>query len=158
MIFRKGVNTIEMFDSVHNMPILRFRRWNKYAMQSSEIGSEFQDFSNRLTKINQLIRKDLKQEALNEIENARMTVYNAIQEFSPRTRAFAIFVKSINGKQYEDYSPESLDDCIKHLSKLGITDKEAVEKLQEVKKKSNWNLLFTFQKSFRRTGTWNKHR
>lgn len=156
MIFRKGLNTIEMYDSVHNMPILRFRRWNKYAMQTSEIGSEFSDFSNRLNKITQFIQKDMKAEALNEIENTRMTVWNAIQEFSPKTRAFAIFIKSINGKSYEDFSPDSIDECIKHLSSLGITEKEAVDKLQEVKKKSKWNLWFTFQCYSRKMVTRNK--
>ncbi len=157
MIFRKGVNIIEMYDSVHNMPILRFRRWNKYAMQSSEVGSEFQDFSNRLSKISQFILKGMKKEALEEIENTRITVYNGIQEISPRMKAFAIFIKSINGKTYEDFSPEKLDECLNHLSKIGINDKEAVERLQEVKKKSNWNYLFIFQKRFQKMVTKNKH-
>lgn len=150
MIYRKGLNTIEMYDSVHNMPILRFRRWNKYVMESSDIGSEFSDFSNRLNKIAQFIQKDMKNDALKEIENTRITVWNALKEFSPKTKVFAIFVKSINGKSYDDFSPDSIKECIKHLSKIGITDNDAVNKLKEVKKKSKWNWLFIFQGYFRK--------
>lgn len=156
MIYRKGINTIELYDSVKDLPILRFQAWNKYSMKESDVGSDFGAFSNRVNKVSQYIQKGMKDYALKELENMRLSVFYSMNEYSPKSYSFAILVKNINGKSYENFSPDSLDECLKHLNKIGLTTKESVEKLKEVKKKSNWNWLHTFQVYFRRMATRNK--
>ena len=156
MIYKFEKHEIELFDSIHNLPILRFQRFNKYQMQSSEIGNTFQDYDNRTIKIIQFIKKGMTEEAAQELENRRQTVFNAYNEFTPKGKAFAVLVKRINNISYEDFSPDNLDRCIHHLDKIGLGYDTSIEKLTEVKKKSKPNFWFIFRRIFQKTETKNK--
>lgn len=130
---------VELFDSIHNLPVLRFQRFNKYQMQSVEIGNTFQDYHQRTLKVVQFLQKDMKEEAIQELENRSLTVFNAFNQFTPTGKSFAVLVKRIDDKDYRTFSPDDLDRCFNHLEQIGLTQKESIDKLKEVKKKSNLN-------------------
>ncbi len=142
MIYNHGRHEIEFFDSIHNLPILRFQRFNKYQMQASEIGSTFEDYDHRTQKAIQFLKKDMNAEAAQELENRRQTVFNAYNEFSPQLKSLAILVKRINNKEYTTFAPDDLDRCLKHLDKIGLGQNVSLESLQKVKKKSKPNFQF----------------
>lgn len=153
MLYKYGKHEIELFDSIHNLPILRFQRFNKYQMQASEIGNTFADYDARTQKAIQLFKKNMIQEGIRELENRRQTVFNAFNDFSPMGKSFAVLVKRIDKTSYEDFSPDNLDRCIEHLEKIGLGNLESIEKLREVKKKSKRNLLFIIRNFSRKTVT-----
>lgn len=158
MVYKHGKHEIELFDSIHNLPILRFQRFNKYQMIASEIGNTFADYDQRTVKALQFIRKGMTEEAIQELENRRQTVFNAFNEFTPVGKSFAVLVKRIDKIEYDDFSPDNLDRCLEHLERIGLGTINAIEKLREVKKKSKRNWWFTIQTFFRKMGTKNKPR
>lgn len=158
MVYKHGKHEIEIFDSIHNLPILRFQRFNKYQMMSLEVGNTFLDFDQRNGKIIQFLKKGMNEEALKELENRRLTAFNAYNEFTPVGKAFAILVKRIDGTVYDTFSPDDLDRCLLHLNKIGLGHEEAIKNLSEVKKKSKPNWLCIIQRFFQRTETNNKRR
>lgn len=158
MICKHGKHEIEMFDSIHSLPILRFQRFNKYQMIASEIGNTFSDYDQRSQKALQFIQKGMNNEAIQELENRRQTVFNAFNEFTPVGKSFAILIKRIDNVVYDTFTPDDLDRCLEHLEKIGLDNKTAIEKLQEVKKKSKRNWLFIIQTFFQKTEIVNKPR
>lgn len=139
MIYKFKNHEIELFDSIHNLPILRFQRFNKYQMQTVEIGNTFADYDQRTQKALQFLQKGMTNEAIQELENRRQTVFNAFNEFAPSGKTFAILVKRIDKTYYNTFSPDDLDRCLDHLEKIGYGFGDSMEKLKEVKKKSKPN-------------------
>jgi len=152
MVYKHGKHEIEIFDSIHNLQILRFQRFNKYQMQSVEIGNSFEDYDQRTMKALQFIKKGMNDEAIQELENRRQTVFNAFNEFTPLGKSFAILVKRIDGVVYDTFSPDDLDRCLNRLNEIGLTNQEAMLKLQEVKKKIETELVVYFPKYFPKNG------
>lgn len=158
MRYKHGKHTIEIFDSIQDLPILRFQRFNKYQMQSVEIGNTFEDYNERTIKTIQFLKKGMYQEAAQELENRQLTVFNAFNEYSPKVKAFAVLVRKIDDKDYSLFTPENLDRCIEHLERIGISNAKSIEKLKDVKKKSKRNCRRIFQTFFQKMGTWIKGR
>lgn len=157
MIYTHGKHEIELFDSIQNLPVLRFQRFNKYQMQSVEIGSTFEDYDQRTVKAMQFLKKGMKDEAIQELENRRQTVFNAFNDFTPVGRSFAILVKRIDSRDYsKTFAPDDLDRVLQHLEKIGLPIDTTIEKLSEVKKKSKRNWWFIFQSFFQKAETDNK--
>ena len=152
MICKHGKHEVELFDSIHNLPILRFQRFNKYQMQTCEIGNTFEDYDQKSKKTMQFIQKGMTNEALQEMENCRQTVFNAFNEFTPSGKSFAILVKRIDKVSYDTFAPDDLEKCLEHLEKIGLGNKEAIEKLQEVKKKINTELSVYYPEFFPKNG------
>ena len=53
-----------------------------------EVGGDFSAYDVHHAKLNQLISKDMKQEALIELANMRQGVYNSMEGYSPEVEAF----------------------------------------------------------------------
>lgn len=157
MVYKHGKHEIELWDSIHNLPVLRFQRFNKYQMQASEIGNTFEDYDRRSVKAIQFIKKGMADEAVQELENRRQTVFNAFNDFTPMGRSFAILVKRIDSVKYDDgFAPDDLDRVLDHLNRIGLGADTTVEKLSEVKKKSKPNWWSIFQRNSRKMETTNK--
>lgn len=134
---------VELYDNADQLPIKRYQRFNKYLMIDNEVGSTFDDFDRRNLSIIELLKKDMKQEAIIEMENRRQMVFNAFQEYSPKNLALAILVHSIDDIIYIDYSDESLSNISKKLDEIGFTKFMMDDNVSEVKKKSknNWTSI-----------------
>jgi len=104
-------------------------------MIDNEVGSCFEDYDTRTLKTLEFLRKDLKEEAIQELENRRQAVYNSFEEYSPKNNAFAILVHSIDDKIYSNYSDEGIKEVIDKLDEIGFTKQELDEHVSEVKKK-----------------------
>jgi len=145
MIYKFEGHEVELFDSIQNLPILRFQKFQKYQMQASEIGNSLEDYDSRMLKAIQFLKKGLLAEGAQELENGRQTFFNCINEFSPEGKSFAVLVKRIDKQNYEEFSPDSLEKCLEHLDKIGLGNATSIEKLKEVKKKSKRNWRFITQ-------------
>jgi len=153
MVYKVGKHEIETFDSIHKLPFLRFQRFNKYQMQAVEIGNTFEDYDRRMAKGLAFLRKNMVEEAIKELENQRQTVFNSYNEFSPIGKSFAVLVKRIDETKYDDFTPDDLDRCLEHLTKIGFDIEMTVDQLNQLKKKSKRNWLSIFQGCFTKAGT-----
>lgn len=152
MIYKFGKHTIELFDSIETLPILRFQRFNKYQMQSIEIGNTFEDYDQRTMKTLQFLQKGMTQEAIMELENRRETVFKAYNDFTPHGKSFAVMVKRIDDKHYSTFTDENINKCLDHLERIGFTQKESINQLKEVKKKIEIQLSVYFPALFPKNG------
>lgn len=142
-----GGSVIKFFDTPESMPMRRYRRFNKFLMVENEVGNDFADYEKRTQKAISFVKQGMIKEALQELSNRRQMVFNAFAEYSPRDRALAILVHSIDGVEYRDYSKTGLDEILNRLEEIGFTNKQSTEVVDEVKKKSKRNWRFTFLRS-----------
>lgn len=152
MIYKFNNHEIELFDSIHNLRILRFQRFNKYQMQACEIGNTFEDYDYRTAKAIQFIKKGMTTEAIQELENRRQTVFNAYNNFTPIGKSLAVLIKRIDETNYDTFSPDDLDRCLEHLDRIGFEIGESIEKLKEVKKKIETELVVYYPEFFPKNG------
>lgn len=135
MIVVCGKHKVELYDSIQNLSIGRFQRFNKYQMVAIEIGSNFQDYDKRTEKTYKFLQQGMVAEAIQELNNRRQTVFNAYNEFQPTGKSLAVLVKKIDDRAYQDYSSNALDKIVERLDEIGFTYEMLVNTLNEVKKK-----------------------
>jgi len=137
-------HAIEFYDGAEYLPMKRYQRFNKYLLIDNEVGSDFTDFELRSSKAVEFLKKGLTDEAIKELENRRMMVFNSFMEYSPRGMALALLVHKIDNVVYKDISSEGLQLVLDKLDEIGFTEKQSTEKVDEVKKKfkMNWDYIF----------------
>ena len=106
-------------------------------MIDNEVGSSIADYDKRMQKAIKFLSSDLKKEALQELENNRQNVFNCLSEYTPRNKALAVLVKSIDGKRYHAIDSETLNEIERELDRIGLTKKMMDEVITDVKKKSS---------------------
>ena len=134
MIVICGKHEIELYDSVQNMNIFRFQKFNKYQMYACEIGSTFEDYDQRTAEVYKFLQKGMVAEAMQSLNNRRQLVFNAFSEFKPTGKALAILVKRIDKRKYTDISSDGLDQVLKRLDEIGFTYEQTIDGLNDVKK------------------------
>lgn len=107
---------VEIYDSIDELPILRFHKYNKFMLVDSGVGSDLRDVNNHIGKIQAFLKKDPVL-ASRELDNLRQNLYMITQEMSPKHLAFSALVKSIDGKEVFDISDNNLQRISKQLSK-----------------------------------------
>lgn len=142
--YKLGLHEVKFYNSIDDLPIKRFQKFNKYMMIDNEVGSTFEDFLRRDRMISEFIDKEMYEEAKTAMSNRSQTVFNAYMDYSPREQALAIMVHSIDGKRYTDYSDDTLDEITGRLDEYGFTKKDMDETIEKVKKKSKKNWFNTF--------------
>lgn len=155
MIVEIKGHKIELFETTQDLPILRFQKFNKYIMIANEVGNTFEDYDQRTVKALSFLQKEMVPEAIQELSNRRQTVFNAFNEFSPKSKAFAVLIKRIDGTYYDGYSPGELDKVLKHLDRIGLSYINSMEALNDVKKKIETELQVYFPTYFPKNGNIN---
>lgn len=135
MIYEVGKHRVELFDSIEGMSILRFQKFNKYMMQQNEVGSTFEDYDQSTIKAIEFIRHGMNEEAIQELNNRRQTVYNAYNNNCIYSMALSCLVKRIDNKYYSDIDDNKLEEVARHLDSIGLSYKDGKLILEEVKKK-----------------------
>lgn len=130
----KNINghTVKLYDSIEDMPIINFQKYNRFLLIDSGIGSDLEDIDNHITKIAKYIATD-KNLAIQELQNMRQALYFINQEVSPKHLAFTALVYEIDGEKVTDLSDDNLKEI---LHKLSAMNKSWFNKLfTEIKKK-----------------------
>lgn len=141
---------IVFYEDPEHMKIKRFNRFQKNLMIAYEVGSTFEDFDQRTLKVIELLKKKMQNDAVKEFQNMRQAVFNAYQEYSPKSYALALTVKSIDGIEYTDISTEGLDLVLEKLDEIGYTQGNLEEDLSRVKKKFMIRLKLTSRSILKR--------
>lgn len=140
-------NYLTLYDSIRELPIHRFSEYNRYLMLDAGIGSNVEDVTNKIGKI-QRFRAVKDEESVNkELQNLYQSFIFTIENTTPKMYAFFALVKDINGKPFDDLSKEKLDETIVKIGKQGLTFEKLNGTLLHVKKKCKRSLNYFFRKS-----------
>lgn len=138
-------HVLKIYDSIEDMPIINFQKYNRYLLIDSCIGSDFEDIDNHITKIAKFIQTD-KAAAMQELQNMRQALYFINEEVNPRHLAFAALIYEIDGEKVHDLSDDNLKAILEKLNKV---QKTWVDKILEViKKKVEFELNTYFPEFF----------
>lgn len=137
---------VRVYDSIDEMPIVNFQKYNKYLLIDSGIGSDADDIDSHITRIAKFIKANNNKKALQELQNMRQNMYMVNNEISPRYLAFAALIHSIDGKEVTDLSDDGLKALLEELKK--VKHSVVVEFLLWLKKKVTFELETYFPGDF----------
>lgn len=137
---------VRAYDSIDDLPMVRFHRYNRMLLVDAGIGSEIGDFDSHIERVVRYIRKGDNDNAAKELDNLRQNVYMIMQGQSVKDLSFACLVESIDGVRCDDLSPEGLQKVLHMLG--GATRRELTEAFQSVKKKIDDELGLYFPSLF----------
>lgn len=139
-------HVVEIYDAIDELPMRRFHRYNKMVLVDAGIGSDLSALDAHLEKAAMFIKDKTPELAQKELENLRKCVYFIHTGLSPRSLAFAVLVKSIDGKPCDDMSDKALQEVSERLS--GVSVRETAALFEAVKKKIDDELRVYFPGMF----------
>ncbi|MDR2084332.1 MAG: hypothetical protein LBP67_04995 [Bacteroidales bacterium] len=137
---------IELFDSIETLLIERFQKFNKYLLIDSGIGSDISDINTHIDRMLVYNSDGDREKLALEAENLRQNIYFVLTELNPKYNAFAVMVKSIDGKPCNDLTDEGIKDVLKSVSEL--THKQVTDSVDTIKKKLTDELVLYFPQQF----------
>lgn len=109
---------IKLYDSIDEMPIINFQKYNKYLLIDSGVGSDVDDLNSHIVKVAQAIKAGDNKKALLELQNMQQNIAMVNSEISPRYLAFAALIHSIDGKELVDLSDEGLRETLNNIKEI----------------------------------------
>jgi len=141
-----GKYEVELYDSIDELSMLRFHKYNKMLLIDAGIGSDLSDFDARIEKARVYCTTKAPELALLELDNLRQTVYFIQSGINTKHLAFTVLVKSIDGKETNDLSIEGLQKVLEMFSDIPHTEMTA--QMEAVKKKIDEELQMYFPTLF----------
>jgi hypothetical protein len=141
-----GRDKLEIYDSIDELPVKRYQKFNKYMLVDAGIGSDLNDINDHIFKIARYIDKGDVSNAKKALSNMRQALYLVSQETNAKHLSYMALIKSVNGKEVFDISDENLKRLLKYFDNQ---PKSYIEKLVEfVKKKISDELALYFPAHF----------
>ena len=137
---------VQVYDSIDEMPIVNFQKYNKYLLIDSGIGSDADDIDTHIAKIAKFIKANNSKKALQELQNMRQNMYMVNSEISPKYLAFAAIIHSVDGKEVNDLSDDGLKKLLRDLK--DIKHSKVIDFLLWLKKKVTSELETYFPGDF----------
>lgn len=137
---------VRVYDSIDEMPIVNFQKYNKYLLIDSGIGSDADDIDAHITRVAKFIKSNNAKKALQELQNMRQNMYMVNSEISPRYLAFAALIYSVDGKEVNDLSDDGLKKLLQDLK--DIKHSKVIDFLLWLKKKVTSELETYFPSDF----------
>lgn len=137
-----GKHTVEMYDAIDELPIVRFHKYQKLLLIDAGIGADITAFDQRIEKTRRYLMDGKPEKAQQELENLRQTVYFIQTGINPKHRAFAALVTKIDGRDCNDLSDVALTELLETLQ--DVPEKELTAQLEAVKKKIDGELRLYF--------------
>lgn len=141
-----GKHTVELYDNIEELPVVRFHKYQKYLLVDSGIGSTIEDFDKHIEKARRYCMMNDADNAQKELENLRQCVFMVQTGLSPRHLAFACLITSIDGTQCNDLTDDALRKIVEMLA--DTPNKELTDQLDSVKKKIDGELMLYFPKLY----------
>lgn len=137
---------VRLYDTIDDLPIVRFQKFQKYLLVDSGIGGDVLAFDRRCEKVRRYLSQGKNDLAGQEMQNLRQCVFLIQEELNPKHRAFACLVESIDGERTDDLSDTGLARVLERLG--GMTAGDAASELVAVKKKIDTELSTYFPALF----------
>lgn len=137
-----GKHTVEMYDTIEELPIVRFHKYQKLLLIDAGIGADIVAFDQRIEKTRRFLMNGKIEKAQQELENLRQAVYFIQTGINPKHRAFAALVAKLDGVECGDISDDGLAKLIETLN--DAPESELTAQLDAVKKKIDAELRLYF--------------
>lgn len=137
---------IKLYDSIDEMPIVNFQKYNKCLLIDSGLGSDADSIDKHIVNIAKYINKEDKKNAIQELQNMRQNMYMIVNNVSPKNLAFAALIHSIDGKEQKDLSDEHLQELVDELGEMPYNI--FIDLLSKLKKKLSSELETYFPYEF----------
>lgn len=141
-----GSHDVVIYDSIDELPMKRFHRFNKMMLVDSGVGSDLTGIDQHLAKIIAFAKTKKIDEVVTEAHNMRMNFYFVINGISPKYLAFAALVAELDGEKCDDISDDGLQKIVDKLSDIEIASLDKVS--EDVKKKIEEDLVLYFPQMF----------
>ena len=141
-----GKHTVEFYDSIEDLPVVRFQKFNKLLLIDSGIGSTVNDLDNHLHRMLKYVERGQIDNFNKEVANLRQNFFLIMSELLPKHRAFSALVTKIDDKEITDISDEGLRETFETIS--DVSGKEICSIVSEVKKKLDLECSNYFPKIF----------
>lgn len=141
-----GKHTVEMYDTIEELPIVRFHKYQKLLLVDAGIGSDIAAFDQRIEKTRRFLMAGKPEQAQQELENMRQSVFLIQSGVNPKHRAFAALVTKIDGQDCTDIGDDALAAITEKLN--DVPESELTAQLESVKKKIDGELTLYFPALF----------
>lgn len=141
-----GKHTVGFYDTIEELPIVRFHKYQKLLLVDAGIGSDIAAFDQRLLKAREFIAAKKPEQAQQELENLRQCVYMIQTGLAPKHRAFAALVTKLDGRDCDDIGDDALAAITETLN--DVPEQELTAQLDAVKKKIDGELMLYFPALF----------
>ena len=145
-----GKHKVKIYDSIDELPIARFHKYNKYLLIDSGIGSDLEDRDGHLNKAMRYAKTN-PELCVKELQNLRQMLYLVSSSLNTEHLAFAVLVTSIDDEPMNDLSDTGLKRVLEILNEV---PKHWIDRLIElVKKKIDEELRLYYPSLFDDAGT-----
>lgn len=143
----KNINghVVKIYDSIEELPIINFQKYNKFMLIDSVIGSDIADIDVSILKVLKYIQQGDIDMAVKQLDNMRNAMHLVVQEISPKYLAFTALLAEIDGKPITDVSDSNLRSILEVLNTERKSFIDAI--LLQFKKKIDVELGTYFPKS-----------
>ena len=141
-----GKHTVEFYDTIEELPIVRFHKYQKLLLVDAGIGSDIAAFDQRIEKTRRFLMAGKPEQAQQELENMRQCVFLIQSGVNPKHRAFAALVTKIDGQDCTDIGDDALAAVTEKLN--DVPESELTAQLEAVKKKIDGELTLYFPALF----------
>ena len=122
-----------MFDSIEELPIVRFQKYNKMLMLDAGLGSDLTALDAHLSRVGEFIKAGETDNAAREIDNLRQTLFNVQNGLTPHFMSLIPLMAEVDGEPLTDLSDENIQRVYDTLK--DVTMKAYEGAASEVKKK-----------------------
>lgn len=113
-----GKHKLEVYESIEDLPILRFHKYQKYLLIDGGIGGTIEDYDRHMERVNAFLSKGDTKNAIKEMNNMRQNIYFIQSEITPKMLAFVPLVKSIDGEPCDDLTDDGIMKTADRLRRL----------------------------------------
>jgi len=115
-------HTLEMYDSIQDLPIWRFQEYNKFTVVASGIGSDLEDIDSGMSALRGRIKTE-PSEAIKQTVNIQQALHFIMGNISPKMSAFCVLVYKMDGVLItdDDLTDTGINRMIKRLSKTRLS-------------------------------------
>ena len=128
-----GRHKVTLYESIEELPIVRFQKYNKMLMLDAGLGSDVTALDAHLARVGEFIKSGETTNAYQEIDNLRQTLYNVQNGLTPHFLSLVPLMAEVDGEPLTDLSDESLTAVYEQLKDATVGEYEEVAK--GVKKK-----------------------
>lgn len=127
-------HTVTLYDSVDEMPIERYHKFNQLLVLHSGLGADLDAAAEKVLLIRNLIAQKQNEKADVELLNLQQIFAFVYSSIDPRDRAFACLIKTLDGKEITETTDAGLDEIVKVFGKI-LSKSERDNVINTVKKK-----------------------
>ena len=128
-----GEHSVVMFDSIEELPIVRFQKYNKMLMLDAGLGSDLTALDAHLARVGEFIKAGETDNAAREIDNLRQTLFNVQNGLTPHFMSLIPLMAEVDGEPLTDLSDENIQRVYDTLKDVTMKSYEGAA--SEVKKK-----------------------